>query len=144
MQRVIAGARGAACGDCLRVRAEREANNNNASSGLVSVRERDALIIEALRQEIEQQLTHQRLQNANAEADRANGNFVSIMEEDVVAEVGSVARETIRKRVRGVYYNAGEMMVEGGRKLIILDSSAAAGAFELELMDLAHFSSSSV
>ncbi len=59
MQRVIAGARGAACGDCLRVRAEREAN---ASSGLVSVRERDALIIiEALRQEeeIEQQLTHQ-------------------------------------------------------------------------------------
>ena len=66
MQRVIAGARGAACGDyCLRVRAEREmANNNNnaSSSGLVSVRERDALIIiEALRQEeeIEQQLTHQ-------------------------------------------------------------------------------------
>jgi hypothetical protein len=96
--------------EIVRVKAESEAN----VAGLVSIRERDAKIA-ALGEEAVK-LT-QRLENANRVAGEADSK-VSIME-DVVAECG-VARKEIRKRLKGVYTDVGELW-EG--KLSFLDEA---------------------
>jgi hypothetical protein len=96
--------------EIVRVKAESEAN----VAGLVSIRERDARI--AALEEEAVKLT-QRLENANRVAGEADSK-VSIME-DVVAECG-VARKEIRKRLKGVYTDVGELW-EG--KLSFLDEA---------------------
>ena len=108
MRRVISGRESATRDeelDALRneialVKAESEAN----VAGLVSIRERNGKI-EGMEAEILK--LNQGLESALSEKDRADGMF-SIME-DIVAEVGGLTREMVRKRVRGAYYNAGDL-----------------------------------
>jgi hypothetical protein len=101
--------------EIVRVKAESEAN----VSGLVSVRMRDSKIAELEKAAVKQT---QRLENANKAVDEAN-HKVSIME-DVVCELGGPdARKEISKRMKGVYYNVGDLW-EGNS--CFLDETTAA------------------